>query len=101
MILLEDLQTGRKRIVDNTGKAAVPVLTDRVLAWMTGDTIVGLNLRTNRHYVLARDSSATDPSVTAYSLLGQGWQNEVVFVRASVANTGGVVRRWVVIARVP
>jgi hypothetical protein len=101
-VILVNSHTGQRRLVDATGGAAVPVMTDRVLAWYTDDssTIIAQDLRTNRQYVLAR-ASDTKGYTTAYNLLGQGWQDKVVFSRSVGRDTGGTIRRWVVVARVP
>lgn len=102
LAVLVNPQTGQRRVVDTTGGAAVPVMTDRILAWYTDDssTIIAQDLRTNRQYVLAR-ASDTKGYTIAYNLLGQGWQDKVVFIRSVVRDTGGPIRRWVVVARVP
>lgn len=102
-IVLVNLRTGHRRIVDATRQAAVPQLTDRVLAWYSTYGIAGLDLRTNRRYVLARDSTSATPNGFSfvYNLLGQSWQNEVVFMEVFFRMSGGPESQRIVVAHVP
>lgn len=101
-IVLLNLATGRRQVVDRTGGATAPMLTDSVLAWNSDydSEIVAEDLHTNRRYVL-RGSGPKHGYIISYGQLGQGWHNEVVLVRVRGRADGGGVQQSVVIERIP
>ncbi len=102
-LALLDLRTGRSRIVDPHGTADRPVLTDRLLAWMTADeqTIIAQDLGSGKQYVLSQNSPNHTVHYVLNGHLGQGWSDEVVLTQLSGTYPAPPDKEDIVTAMVP
>lgn len=95
-IVVQDLRTGRKRVVDDSGAASTVTVTDRLVAWLGfNDDIEAFDLRTNQHY---------DVFPNANPLLGQGWNDEVIFEQTLLnlpPTSDGHFKADLIVAHVP